>query len=50
VRIRARSTRDKLLAELEGSRTVVAGGHFADFTFGRIMRGEAKRQWVVEKG
>jgi glyoxylase-like metal-dependent hydrolase (beta-lactamase superfamily II) len=46
----ARSTRDKLLAELEGSRTVVAGGHFADFTFGRIMRGEAKRQWVVEKG
>jgi glyoxylase-like metal-dependent hydrolase (beta-lactamase superfamily II) len=46
----ARSTRDKLLAELEGSETVVAGGHFSDFTFGRIMRAEGKRQWVIEKG
>lgn len=46
----ARSTRDRLLAELEGSETVVGGGHFSDFAFGRIMRGEGKRQWVVEKG
>lgn len=46
----ARSTRDKLLAELEDSGTVVAGGHFSDFTFGRIMRAEGKRSWLIEKG
>jgi hypothetical protein len=46
----ARSTRDKLLAELEGSGTVVGAGHFSDFTFGRIMRAEGKRSWLVEKG
>jgi glyoxylase-like metal-dependent hydrolase (beta-lactamase superfamily II) len=46
----ARSTRDNLLAELEGSSTVTAGGHFSDFTFGRVMRGEGKRLWTVEKG
>jgi glyoxylase-like metal-dependent hydrolase (beta-lactamase superfamily II) len=45
----ARSTRDRLLAELEGSDTVVAGGHFSDFSFGRVMRGEGRRQWTVEK-
>jgi glyoxylase-like metal-dependent hydrolase (beta-lactamase superfamily II) len=46
----ARSTRDRLLAELEGSDTLVAGGHFADFTFGRIMQGEGRRNWVIERG
>jgi glyoxylase-like metal-dependent hydrolase (beta-lactamase superfamily II) len=45
----ARSTREKLLAELEGSGTVVAGGHFTDFSFGRVMRGEGRRLWTVEK-
>jgi glyoxylase-like metal-dependent hydrolase (beta-lactamase superfamily II) len=45
----ARSTRDRLLAELEGSDSVVAGGHFSDFSFGRIMRGEGRRMWMVEK-
>ena len=45
----ARSTRDKLLAELEGSDAVVAGGHFSDFSFGRVMQGEGRRLWTVEK-
>ena len=26
--------------------TLVAGGHFSDFTFGRIMQAEGKRSWV----
>lgn len=46
-RAQARATREKLLAELEGSSTIAAQGHFSDFTFGRIMRGQGKRQWVV---
>jgi len=45
----ARSTRDNLLAELEGSSTIAAGGHFTDFSFGRVMRGEGRRLWTVEK-
>jgi glyoxylase-like metal-dependent hydrolase (beta-lactamase superfamily II) len=45
----ARSTREKLLDELEGSGTLVAGGHFSDFNFGRVMRGEGQRLWSVEK-
>jgi glyoxylase-like metal-dependent hydrolase (beta-lactamase superfamily II) len=45
----ARATREKLLAELEGSGTVAAGGHFSDFTFGSCMRGEGRRTWTVEK-
>jgi glyoxylase-like metal-dependent hydrolase (beta-lactamase superfamily II) len=46
----ARTTRDNLLAELEGSGTLAAGGHFTDFTFGRIMEAQGKRHWVIEKG
>jgi glyoxylase-like metal-dependent hydrolase (beta-lactamase superfamily II) len=45
----ARSTRENLLAELESSSTVTAGGHFSDFTFGRVMRAEGRRMWSVEK-
>ena len=45
----ARRTRDTLLAELEGSGTIAAGGHFSDFTFGRCMRGEGKRVWTVHR-
>ena len=45
----ARSTREKLLDELEGADTVVAAGHFSDFSFGRVMRGEGRRLWTVEK-
>jgi hypothetical protein len=44
-----RATRDKLVAELEGPRTVVAAGHVSDFLFGRIMLGAGKRQWGIEK-
>ncbi len=43
----ARATREKLLAELEDPSTVAADGHFSDFTFGRVMRAQGKRQWVV---
>ena len=46
-RAMARASREKLLAELEDPSTVAAGGHFSDFTFGRIMRAQGKRQWVV---
>jgi glyoxylase-like metal-dependent hydrolase (beta-lactamase superfamily II) len=45
----ARATREKLLDELEGGGTLVAGGHFTDFTFGRLMQGEGRRLWTVEK-
>jgi glyoxylase-like metal-dependent hydrolase (beta-lactamase superfamily II) len=45
----ARATRDKLLAELEGSDTLMAAGHFSDFSFGRVMRGEGRRLFTVEK-
>jgi glyoxylase-like metal-dependent hydrolase (beta-lactamase superfamily II) len=44
----ARATRDRLVAELEGSSTLVGGGHFSDFTFGRVMRGEGRRLWTVD--
>lgn len=40
-------TRERLLQELEDPATVGASGHLADFTFGRVMRGQGKRQWVV---
>ena len=42
----ARRTRERLWAELENPSTVAAGGHFPDFTFGRILRAAGKRQWV----
>jgi len=40
-----RRTRERLWAELEDPSTVTAGGHFADFTFGRVIRAEGKPQW-----
>jgi glyoxylase-like metal-dependent hydrolase (beta-lactamase superfamily II) len=40
-----RRTRERLWAELDDPSTVGAGGHFADFSFGRILRGAGKRQW-----
>jgi len=45
----ARATRDSLLAELEGSDTLMAAGHFSDFSFGRVMQGEGRRLFTVEK-
>jgi glyoxylase-like metal-dependent hydrolase (beta-lactamase superfamily II) len=41
----ARRTREQLLAELEGSETVVAANHFPDAVFGRVLLGEGKRLW-----
>jgi glyoxylase-like metal-dependent hydrolase (beta-lactamase superfamily II) len=41
----ARRTRDQLLAELEGSETVLACSHFANAVFGRVLQGEGKRLW-----
>ena len=35
-------------AELEGDpRLAIAGAHFPGMQFGRLLRGEGKRQWVV---
>jgi glyoxylase-like metal-dependent hydrolase (beta-lactamase superfamily II) len=41
----ARRTRENLLAELEGSSTVVAGSHFTESVFGRVVPGQGKRLW-----
>jgi glyoxylase-like metal-dependent hydrolase (beta-lactamase superfamily II) len=46
----AKETRDRLWAELEGSPTVAAGGHMSDNVFGRIARGQGKRQWLMQEG
>jgi glyoxylase-like metal-dependent hydrolase (beta-lactamase superfamily II) len=43
----ARRTRERLWVELEDPSTVGAGGHFADFTYGRILRAAGKRQWLL---
>jgi len=40
-----RRTRERLWQELADPSTVTAGGHFADFTFGRVMRAEGKLIW-----
>lgn len=41
----ARRTRDALLAELEGSATAVADGHFTTSVFGRVIPGQGQRLW-----
>ena len=41
----ARRTRDSLLAELEGSATIVSGSHFTGSVFGRVLPGQGKRLW-----
>jgi len=43
----ARRTRDRLMAELEGSDTTVAASHFPEAVFGRVLPGEGKRRWTV---
>jgi hypothetical protein len=40
----ARRTQEKIAAELEGSPTVVANGHFSDAVFGRLLPGQG-RKW-----
>ncbi|MGH3492396.1 MAG: MBL fold metallo-hydrolase [Sciscionella sp.] len=41
----ARSTRDGLLAELEGSDTVLGCSHFPDSVFGRVVQATGRRLW-----
>lgn len=47
----AKRTRERLWQELEDPSTVAAGaGHFADFTFGRLMQGQGGRRWTAVGG
>jgi glyoxylase-like metal-dependent hydrolase (beta-lactamase superfamily II) len=41
----ARKTRDQLMAELEGTATILSCSHFPDAVFGRVVRGNGKRYW-----
>jgi glyoxylase-like metal-dependent hydrolase (beta-lactamase superfamily II) len=43
----ARRTKETLARELEDADTHVVGAHFPGMRFGRLLRGEARRQWVV---
>jgi glyoxylase-like metal-dependent hydrolase (beta-lactamase superfamily II) len=39
-------TREQLLKELEDPHTILAGGHFADHVFGRVLPPAARRLWA----
>ena len=43
----ARRTRTALSKELETGETMVAAAHFPGLKFGRLVRGEGRRRWVV---
>lgn len=43
----ARRTRNTLARELEGTLVPVAAAHFPGMHFGRLLRGEGRRSWVV---
>ncbi len=43
----ARRTRLALTRELEGTDVPVAAAHFPGLAFGRLLRGEGRRRWVV---
>jgi glyoxylase-like metal-dependent hydrolase (beta-lactamase superfamily II) len=43
----ARRTRNALADELEGTGTRVSGAHFPELTFGRLVRAEGQRRFVV---
>lgn len=43
--VAARLSRERMMRELEDPSTVGASHHFAEFSFGRIMRGEAAPSW-----
>jgi glyoxylase-like metal-dependent hydrolase (beta-lactamase superfamily II) len=43
----ARRTKVALARELEDGDVPAAGGHFPGLRFGRLLRGEGRRQWVV---
>jgi len=44
----ARRTRIALAKELEGTDVPVAAAHFAGLEFGRLVRAEGRRRWVVD--
>ena len=43
----ARQTRTALSRELEGADIPVAAAHFPGMEFGRLIRGEGRRRWIV---
>ena len=43
----AKATRVALARELEGADVPVAGAHFPGMEFGRLLRGEGQRRWVL---
>ena len=43
----AKRTRNALARELEGTDIPVAAAHFPGMVFGRLMRAEGKRHWIV---
>ncbi|WP_433891063.1 MBL fold metallo-hydrolase [Streptomyces sp. CA-111067] len=43
--VQGSATRERLLKELEDGRTVLAGGHFADHVFGRVLPPRSLRAW-----
>lgn len=43
----ARQTRERLLAELEGSETIVGCSHFPETVFGRVLQTTGKRSWQI---
>jgi glyoxylase-like metal-dependent hydrolase (beta-lactamase superfamily II) len=43
----AQRTRNAIARELEGTDTPVSAAHFPGLRFGRVLRGEGKRMWVV---
>jgi glyoxylase-like metal-dependent hydrolase (beta-lactamase superfamily II) len=43
----ARRTRVAMARELEGSGIPAAGAHFPGMNFGRLLKGEGRRRWVM---
>jgi len=43
----ARRVREQLLAETEGSETIMCCGHVTEAVFGRILPGDGKRMWQI---
>jgi hypothetical protein len=43
----AARTRAALAREIEGADIPVAAAHFPEMRFGRLLRGEGRRRWVV---
>lgn len=43
----ARRTRNKVAQQLEGSGDYISGAHFPELAFGRLIKAEGRRQWVV---